>query len=110
MKKVFFSLVVAYNLINASPANQFEVIRKFNTIVQNISYELTSKLISSPTRLSATAPGFFVPQLREKLQEEIDAITDNKNSDELDQEEKDLVHMLEMYIAQLEMYYPDAQQ
>lgn len=100
-------MLITCSFIKANPADQFEIIRKFNTIVQNISQELTSKLMRSPTRSSATTPGFFVPQMKEKLQEEIDMIIDNKNSDVLSQQEKDLVHMLEMYLAQLEMYYPE---
>jgi len=105
MKKIIFSLAVLFSTI-AKPT-QFEIIRKFNTIVQSISQELSAQAVSNLCRSSGTqTKESYALQLKEKLEQEVQIITDNKKQDELTQEEQDLIKMLEMYICQLQMFYP----
>lgn len=63
--------------------------------------------MNNPTR--STTPQThksYALTLIEKLEQEVQIIANNKSQDELTQEEKDLIQMLETYIKQLEMCYP----
>lgn len=89
----------------ASVEAYMNVVNKVSALIHHISQKITSELINQPaTRLgqSITTADYSKKMITE-IENEIAKINENKNPDQLSQEEKDLIALLEMYSAQLEM-------
>jgi hypothetical protein len=80
-------------------------INKVTTLIQNISQGITHEMINQQTTRSSQpfSSAEYSKRLIEEIKKEIALITHNKNSEQISQEDKDVVEMLETYVKQLEM-------
>ena len=62
---------------------------------------MMNEVTRSPERFSTAD---YSKKMIEQIEKEIQQINDNKNAEQISQEDKDLIAMLETYINQLEMY------
>lgn len=115
MKNYMYILLLATNITVNSAFCQttddyFALIQKATTLLQGISGKLIAESIATPTRSSGLNTDYYYKKMIEGLEEEVATIIGNKNNEDLSQEEKDIIQMLEMYIEQFKLYCPDLAQ
>lgn len=79
-------------------------INKVTTLMQKISGKIVAESLTSSTRSGELNTDYYYAKMIEGLEEELTTITGNKNNEDLSQEEKDIIQMLEMYLEQLKVY------
>lgn len=82
-------------------------VTRTSAIIQNISQKITQDMMNQTTRAPERfSTAEYSKKMIEQIEQEIEQISDNKNAEQMSQEDKDLIAMLETYINQLEMYSP----
>lgn len=93
--------IVAY--ATATHESYVFCVQKVTTILQNISQKLIHQNSVSTIRSSNSfSSESYCTKMIEEIKNEIAQITENKNPEQLSQEEKDIIAMLETYIEQLQ--------
>lgn len=115
MKNYIFIFLLSTNLasnyaFSQTPENYIATIQKVTTLMQDLSQKLTAESVNPATRSSNGLDTNYYKKMIEGLEEEVATIIGDKNSDDLSQEEKDIIQMLEMYIEQFKFYCSDLAQ
>lgn len=104
--RFFLALCLLASLSYAEPSYEsyLNSIQKVTTLLQTISQKLMQDMSSTSTRsISTFSKEAYCTKMIDEIKKEIAQMTDNKNPNQLSQEDKDLIAMLEAYIEQLQI-------
>lgn len=84
----------------------FATIQKVTTLMQMISGKIVAESANTATRSCGLSTDYYYAKMIEGLEEEVATIIGDKNNEDLSQEEKEIIQMLEMYLGHLKSYFP----